>query len=177
MSLVYKVGTKGRFICYCLYRKICSDWRYVITACKRSLVHCNVFTPVCQSFCSRGTGEQNESPLDADPSLDVDPPRRYMGILWYTVNKRAVRILLECILVLYFSVTDWLLTSVVLTQEGFTSSFIDATPASMSSRWQVVLSSSNITWESFSSWWMIHSESAVEPAVMVLKVFDVPCFR
>ena len=85
-----------------------------------------VFTPVCQSFCSRGeylgrytpgqvhpfplTGTphwQKHSPLgryppgQVNPPLQVHPLGRYPpgSVCWDTVNKRAVRILLECILV------------------------------------------------------------------------------
>ena len=82
----------------------------------------NVFTPVCQSFCSQGVRGVCPSPwmqtqgwadplLDADdpwgwadpPPLDADLPgvgqTPHMQTPPHTVNKRAVRILLECILV------------------------------------------------------------------------------
>ena len=53
----------------------------------------NVFTSVCQEFCSHVIPSPRQTPTWADtPSL---------WILRDTVNKRAVRILLECILVLF----------------------------------------------------------------------------
>ena len=105
----------------------------------------NVFTPVCQSFCSRGEGSAQppyadlgigQTPLDANPLADLGgvgqtPPGEPPGgphplsrphpacrpppdadLPWMKphppspsppryVNKRAVRILLECILVSY----------------------------------------------------------------------------
>ena len=54
-----------------------------VTARKQSLGQGNVFTPVCQSFCSQGES--------APPVQTLPPPR------WQV--KRVVRILLECILV------------------------------------------------------------------------------
>ena len=43
-----------------------------------------------------------QTPLEADPPPPLGcrpPPTEIHGILWYMINKRAVRILLECILV------------------------------------------------------------------------------
>ena len=71
----------------------------------------NVFTPVCQSFCSHGgvcpiacweTHPLRQTPpigRHSPPGQTPPPPR----ILRYTINKQAVRILLECLLVLTFS--------------------------------------------------------------------------
>ena len=87
----------------------------IITARKRSLGQGNVFTPVCHSV-HRGRGSAQPPALDADPpgvgqtSLDADPlgwpdpPDADPPGVWQipppdTVNKRSVRILLECILV------------------------------------------------------------------------------
>ena len=70
--------------------------KIIVAAHKRSLWQGNVFKPVSQTFSSQGTGEQNESP--SPPDADSSPPEIH-EILRDTVNKRAVRILLECILV------------------------------------------------------------------------------
>ena len=64
-----------------------------------------VFTPVCQSFCSQGEGSTwAGSPPAGTPSWQVHPTGRYTPLeqcmLGDTGNRRAVRILLECILVL-----------------------------------------------------------------------------
>ena len=60
-----------------------------------------VFTPVCQSFCSRGKGSASMFAGMADPPeqapQEQTPPAQCM--LGDMGNKRAVRILLECILV------------------------------------------------------------------------------
>ena len=54
-----------------------------------------VFTPVCQSFCSQGGSTWAGTPWAGTP-----PAGTLLGnACWDTVNKRAVRILLECILV------------------------------------------------------------------------------
>ena len=87
---------------------------------------CNIFTPVCHSFCSRGGLPQcmlgyhtppgpdtppdqtppgsrppriRHLPLGADPPQDQTPPPPGFR-LQHTANERPVRILLECILVL-----------------------------------------------------------------------------
>ena len=65
----------------------------VITARKRSLGQCNIFTSVCHSFCPRGGGCLHPGRLH--PGGLGRPPR----LLQDTVNERAVRILLECILI------------------------------------------------------------------------------
>ena len=49
-----------------------------------------VFTPVCQSFCSRGGGGESAS---VHAGIADTPPAQCM--LGDTANKRAVRILLE----------------------------------------------------------------------------------
>ena len=77
---------------------------HLFTARKRSLGQGNVFTPVCQSFCSQGglhpagsasgvVGLHSESATRGW----ADPPSHQ--ILWDMVNEWAVRILLECTLV------------------------------------------------------------------------------
>ena len=67
----------------------------------------NVFTPVCQSFCSQGVGVSASGPVGmsatppADTPLGRHPPGQTLParcMLGDTVNKWAVRILLECIL-------------------------------------------------------------------------------
>ena len=64
----------------------------IITARKRSLGQGNIFRSMCQEFCSRGEGLP-QCMLGYHP-----PPEQSM--LGDTVNERAVRILLECILVI-----------------------------------------------------------------------------
>ena len=75
-----------------------------------------VFTPVCQSFCSQGEvsssmhaeihippGSRHPPEVDppkADPSEADTPPPSAQCMLGDTGTKRAVRILLECILVI-----------------------------------------------------------------------------
>ena len=54
-----------------------------------------VFTPVCQSFCSQGWGVHGRGRGHA-------PLPRTSSILRDAVNERAVCILLECILVLFY---------------------------------------------------------------------------
>ena len=56
----------------------------------------NVFTGVCQSFCSQGGGVGSYVGAEGGYSA---PGHMGPGILRGTVNKRAVRILLEYILV------------------------------------------------------------------------------
>ena len=62
----------------------------IFTARKRNLGEGNVFTAVCHSVHRGAGGGGSAQPPDAEP-LDAD-----------TVNKRAVRILLKCILVLLY---------------------------------------------------------------------------
>ena len=66
----------------------------LVTARKRSLGQGNVFTPVCHSVHGGGVCIQRGLGLGRPPSH---------GILWDTINKRVVRILLECILVWFLS--------------------------------------------------------------------------
>ena len=98
----------------------------IFTACKRSLGQGNIFTPVCQLFCSQGgvpgqvPPRTRYTPWDQvhPPGPDTPPRTRYTPLgpgtshgtrytpreqcmLGDTGNKRAVRILLECILVFY----------------------------------------------------------------------------
>ena len=84
-----------------------------ITARKRSLGQGNVFTPACDSVhrgclthCMLGythplVRPPQQTPLGRHPYLDRHPPGHtpLFWILWDTVNKRAVRILLDCTLV------------------------------------------------------------------------------
>ena len=77
--------------------------KLIVTARKRSLGQGNVFTPVCQSVCSRGVlwchfcyGQHH--PLDSTAPPDSTPPPA--GPHPFPVNKWAVRILLEYFLVL-----------------------------------------------------------------------------
>ena len=62
-----------------------------------------VFTPVCQSFCSQ-EGCVRQCMLGYTPLQEQTPPRADTPSVQYmlgdTGNKRAVRILLECILVI-----------------------------------------------------------------------------
>ena len=89
-----------------------------ITACKRSLGQGNIFRSVCQEFYlstgesasvhagipppRRGRDPQDQAPISWD---QVHPPRpgtpSEQSMLGDTVNERAVRILLECILVFH----------------------------------------------------------------------------
>ena len=58
-----------------------------------------VFTPVCRSFCSQGGVQVQVHPQAGTPPLgQVHPPGH--SACWNTVNNRAVRIPLECILIL-----------------------------------------------------------------------------
>ena len=83
-------------VCQSVYRgRKASSWHQpiglLITARKWSLGQGNVFTPVCDSVHGGGC-------IPAYNRAD-NPPRQDPRILRDTVNKRAVRILLECILV------------------------------------------------------------------------------
>ena len=82
--------------------KSLNSWNFLVTARKRSLGQGNVLTPVCHSvhkggFASGGICIQGGlHPGDLYPrGLGRPPPQQ---ILRDTVNKRAVHILLECIL-------------------------------------------------------------------------------
>ena len=92
-----------------------------ITACKRSLEQGNIFSSMCQEFCSQGWGVCLSACWDTTPPHgpgtpqtrhptgpgtpqsrhppDQAPPAQCM--LGDTVNKRVVCILLECNLVFY----------------------------------------------------------------------------
>ena len=76
-----------------------ADRQWLITAHKRSVGQGNVFTGVCLS--TRGSAQTPECrhPSGGRPPWCRPPPLEIHGILRETVNKRAVRILLECILV------------------------------------------------------------------------------
>ena len=76
---------------------------------KRSFGQGNIFTPVCHSV-HRGGGSAQVPPQDQThppppgtrhPPLGQDPPPPGNSRLWNTVNVRPVRILLECILVMF----------------------------------------------------------------------------
>ena len=55
-------------------RKSVMQINSVITTRKRSLVQGNIFTGVCQSFCSQGEGVSlTETPLDRDPPRQRPP--------------------------------------------------------------------------------------------------------
>ena len=75
------------------YANIIGNKLFIFTALKRSLGQGNIFTSVCHSFClgggvmHPGGGRGLGKPLNPSPHW----------ILWDTVNKRALRILLECI--------------------------------------------------------------------------------
>ena len=97
---------------------------HIFTARKRSLGQCNIFAPVCHSVHRRGTWAGTTSgrytpgqvhphlagtpprqvtPLAGAPPEQVHPLGRYTqpsNACWDMVNKQAVRILLECILVM-----------------------------------------------------------------------------
>ena len=85
------------FSCNILYSRLLVVFFFnmmkdIFAARKRSLRQGNVFTPVCQSFCSGGVS----APLhDGIHPLGRPPP---LWILRDMDNKRTVRVLLECIL-------------------------------------------------------------------------------
>ena len=68
----------------------------IITACKRSLGQGNSFTPVCHSV--HGGGGEYLGRYTPRPGTPLPPEQCMLG---NTGNKRAVRILLECILVMH----------------------------------------------------------------------------
>ena len=75
-----------------------------ITARKQSLGQGNIFSSMCQEFCSQGKSGRAEPPGKADLPLARQTPWQgrhppAQSILGDTVNKQAVCILLECILV------------------------------------------------------------------------------
>ena len=89
------------------------EFAQVIITCKWSLGQGNVFTHVCHSVHSGGLPPKGvyiegveQTPRvclqgGLHPGGSTRPPPEIHGILWDTVNKRAVRILLlECFLVL-----------------------------------------------------------------------------
>ena len=77
----------------------------IITARKRSMGQGNVFTPVCHSVQGEGADPPVGRPGGWSLPLDADPFRcRY-------VNKRVVRILLECILVDRYILSSEILTA------------------------------------------------------------------
>ena len=98
----------------CLHRNRMGLLLGIVTARKRSLGQGNVFTPVCHSVHGRGVwlpsmhyrsydweclpGGRGES-ASGGGRCPTPPTLEIHGILWDTVNKRALRILLECILV------------------------------------------------------------------------------
>ena len=63
-----------------------------------------VFTPVCRSFCSQGgvprMGQTRYTPRQVHPPRAGTPQGHGHSACWNTVNNRAVRIPLECILIL-----------------------------------------------------------------------------
>ena len=85
----------------------------MLTARKRSLDQGTIFAPVCHSVHRGGSTWSGTPPGQVHLPEQVHPPGRYtplgrctpwagtplISACWDTVNKRAVRILLECILV------------------------------------------------------------------------------
>ena len=71
-----------------------------------------IFTPVCQSFCSQRRvytpWANTQAPSQQTPLSKHPPPRQIPPALRDTVNKRAVHILLECILFTRFLFSRWL---------------------------------------------------------------------
>ena len=59
-------------ICPSVY-VFCQEQKYVITTRKRSLGQGNVFTPVCDSFCSRGGGVKGIPPLGRSQAGGTHP--------------------------------------------------------------------------------------------------------
>ena len=100
---------------------ICVSQQMVTNAGKLSLGQGNVFIPMCHSVHKGGDGfpacitgrmtRRFASSGGLHPARDciqgvgqtppTPPPSETHGILWDTVNKQAIRILLECILVLH----------------------------------------------------------------------------
>ena len=75
--------------------KIFYSW--ISTACKRSLTQGNVFTPVCLSTEGRGGVMMSLPVLDSTSPLNSTAPDSTSTLL---VSRRAVRMLMECFLVL-----------------------------------------------------------------------------
>ena len=95
-------------------RQYASSWNSFLLPSTTKLQQGNVFTPVCHSVRSWGClSPQGRHPL-ADTPLGRPPPLR--SAYWDTANKRAVRILLDCILVLICCVSakSILLRSVIV---------------------------------------------------------------
>ena len=88
----------------------------IFTACKRSLGQGNIFSSLCQEFCTqRGGGSASVHAGIAPRGKTPSPPgSRHLPaqcMLGDRVNKRAVHILLECILVhIQNSRIDWRLS-------------------------------------------------------------------
>ena len=84
----------------------------LVTARKQSLGRGNIFSSVCQEFCSQGGVPGQVHP----PGRYPHPPGRYTPLeqcmLRDTGNKRAVRILLKCILVFVF--VYWYFYSIII---------------------------------------------------------------
>ena len=73
----------------------------IFTVHKRSLGQGNIFTSVCHSVHREICPTSSRQTPDADrPGCRIPAPHPEIdGILWDTVNKRSVRILLQCFLV------------------------------------------------------------------------------
>ena len=86
---------------------------HIFTARKRNLGQCNVFTPVCQSFCSQGGVciQRGRSASGRGVCIQWGGGAKIptSWILRDTVNEWVVRILLECILLPIFGrlTTQW----------------------------------------------------------------------
>ena len=77
------------------------DLRTVLLPPANKVCEGYVFTPVCQSFCSQGgITRAGTPPWVGTPRAGTPSPG---NACWDTVNKWAVRILLECILVLFMN--------------------------------------------------------------------------
>ena len=90
----------------------------IFTTRKRNLGQGNVFTGVCQPFCSQGKGISVQGvsltetpPPDREPQTDTplerDPPDRDPRPLPPYRKERAVRILPEFILVIFYEGNDF----------------------------------------------------------------------
>ena len=119
----YSVCRRNRHTCthadiqkhYLSVKQMISTFQLIFIAHKRSLGQSNIFSSVCQEFCSQGGLPQcmlgyhplrgADTPLGADtpPPPRANPPEQTPPVqcmLGDTVNKRAVCILLECNLVI-----------------------------------------------------------------------------
>ena len=72
------------------------------TTRKRSLGQGNIFSSVCQGFCTWGGGVCLSACWDTTPRPGRHPPSPEQSMLGDTVNERAVCILLECNLVICY---------------------------------------------------------------------------